>query len=106
MKKINEGFVCKHCGFKNGPAEKTCRNHCAQCLYSMHIDKDTPGDRKSACGSMMIPFSIDKSGKKGIMITHKCLKCGKISRNKTADDDNMEKIIEVSTYGIARINKK
>lgn len=44
----------------------------------------------------MEPIKVEKNGKKGWMITHKCTKCGKIIPNKAADDDNFEKIIEVS----------
>lgn len=96
MKKINEGFKCLHCGHDVPQAHQTCRNHCTECLYSMHVDKDDPGDRESECGDMMTPLAIDKSGKKGLMIFHKCLKCGKITKNKVADDDNMDEVINIS----------
>jgi hypothetical protein len=106
MKKINENFICLNCGEENPPAEKTCRNHCRECLCSLHVDKEVPGDRASNCKGLMKPMGIDIRGNKGIMITHKCEKCGKIIENKAATDDNSDKITEISTYGFAKINKK
>lgn len=99
MRKINDSFKCKNCGHVNMPAKKTCRNHCARCLYSLHVDMEIPGDRECDCHSLMAPIAMEKSGKKGIMIIHECLKCRKIQKNKAADDDNINKIIEISTYG-------
>ncbi len=94
--KINEAFICKNCGFNNEKSEKSCRNHCAKCLYSLHLDENGPGDRLSTCKSLMAPKSLNHNGKKGFIITHKCTKCGKEIQNKVADDDNKEKIIEIS----------
>lgn len=54
----------------------------------------------------MIPIGTDQNAKKGIMIIHKCVKCGKVMKNKIAEDDSTERIIEVSTYGFTKINKK
>ena len=93
---INEGFICKNCGLANPPAEKSCRNHCRNCLYSLHVDAKIPGDRKSRCKGLMIPFKIDQNGKKGWMIYHKCDKCGKVIPNKAAKDDDFEEIIKLS----------
>jgi DNA-directed RNA polymerase subunit RPC12/RpoP len=94
---INEGFKCLNCGKINPKAPKTCRNHCKYCLYSLHVDLETPGDRASNCHGLLQPVSLDKTGKKGFIIFHKCLKCGKISKNKVADDDSMEAVIAIST---------
>lgn len=93
---INESFICKNCGENNPKLEKSCRNHCRKCLYSQHVDENTPGDRKSTCKSLMEPIKTEQSGKKGWIIYHKCTKCGKIIPNKTAQDDNFEKIVELS----------
>ncbi|MDA1061229.1 MAG: RNHCP domain-containing protein [bacterium] len=90
---INEGFTCKKCGKDNPPHLSSCRNHCIKCLHSLHVDKETPGDRLSECHSLMPPFKVEKDGKKGWMIYHKCEKCGKIIPNKAAEDDNFEEII-------------
>lgn len=93
---INENFTCLNCGEKNTKLQGSCRNHCSKCLYSLHVDKDSPGDRLSDCESLMKPISIDQDGKKGWIIYHKCQKCGKIMPNKAAPDDNLEKIIELT----------
>lgn len=44
---------------------------------------------------MMKPISIEPDGERFI-ITHKCETCGKIKRQKTTDDDNIDTIIELS----------
>lgn len=95
MKKFTktiEDFNCAHCGtvvHGNGYT-----NHCPECLWSKHVDNN-PGDRAATCGGMMKPISIEPDGERFI-ITHKCETCGKIKRQKTADNDDIDKIIELS----------
>lgn len=93
--KLNPGFTCQKCGHLNPPAEKTCRNHCRHCLYSLHVDLKVPGDRLSRCLSLMEPLKIDQNGKKGFLIVHNCLLCGKIIPNKSAHDDEVDTIIKI-----------
>jgi RNHCP domain-containing protein len=88
---INESFICQNCGEDNPKLKKSCRNHCRKCLYSLHVDKNIPGDRESTCKALMEPFRADQKD-----IFHKCTKCSKIIPNKIAPDDNFEKIIELS----------
>jgi len=90
---INESFECKNCGKFNEKAEKTCRNHCSNCLYSLHVDKDVPGDRLSTCKAPMQPITVEQDAKKGYVIFHKCTKCGKIAKNKSQPEDNFDEII-------------
>lgn len=92
---INEGFLCQNCSFEVPEATKTCRNHCTECLYSLHVDKDIPGDRESECHGLMQPIALEIDQKKGYIITHKCIKCDKIQRNKTAEDDNFDSLTEL-----------
>ena len=92
FKKRNEGFKCLRCDNLNKSAEKGERNHCCMCLYSLHVDEETPGDRKSDCCGLMEPFMLDYKGKKGFMIMHKCVKCHKEMWNRVASDDNLDKI--------------
>lgn len=66
------------------------------------MDDKEPGDRLSKCHGLMEPYGIDQDRK----IIHKCTKCGTMQKNKPADDDNMDKIIEISTYGATRANKR
>ncbi|MBI4235162.1 RNHCP domain-containing protein [Candidatus Peregrinibacteria bacterium] len=93
---INEGFKCQNCSKDNEKLRGSCRNHCGSCLFSLHLDENSPGDRKSLCHGLMQPTRVNQDGKKGWIITHKCLKCGAEKVNKMAEDDNFDKIIEVS----------
>ena len=90
--KTVEDFNCAHCGavvHGNGYT-----NHCPKCLWSRHVDNN-PGDRAATCGGMMTPIAVESDGDKFI-ITHKCEICGKIKRQRTSDDDDMDAIIEIS----------
>ena len=91
--KTTENFTCAHCGadvLGNGYT-----NHCPKCLWSKHVDNN-PGDRQSTCGGMMRPISVEsKSGK--FIITHKCEKCGKIIKQHTSENDDMNAIITISS---------
>lgn len=93
---INEGFVCSHCGEYNPPAERTCRNHCRKCLYSLHLDDEFPGDRKSTCGGKMKVVEILPDAKSDFVFVHECEKCGKRIKNKAAEDDSREEIFRLA----------
>lgn len=93
---INEAFICQNCHTANPQGEKTPRNHCKNCLYTIHVDQAIPGDRQSKCHGLMRPIKADQNSKKGWIIYHKCQKCGKINNNKAATDDNFEEIIQLS----------
>jgi|TARA_Y100000310_G_scaffold341115_3_gene439218 hypothetical protein len=87
-----EPFSCEHCQAEVKPLEKgSYRNHCPYCLFSKHVDLEGPGDRKSPCGGLMRPASLDQSGKKGWVIIHECTICGKKINNKAAQDDQIDK---------------
>ena len=88
-----EPFICEYCGKPVEPLENgSYRNHCPLCLWSKHVDKDGPGDRESLCQGLMKPTGVDYDGKKGWMIVHECVRCGKRITNRTAPDDDMSKI--------------
>lgn len=75
------------------------RNHCNICLWSKHVDKDK-GDRKAECHGGMRPigltFKHEGAGKQGeIMLVHECDRCGIISINRIAGDDDNEKILSI-----------
>ena len=93
--KIDEEFVCENCGKVVPKLNYTCRNHCPHCLYSKHVDIN-PGDREEECKGLLKPIGIEISNKKGYVIIFKCEKCGKIRKNKSAKDDNMDLIIKLS----------
>ena len=94
MIKNDNGFVCRHCGTEVEPLKYTSRDHCPKCLYSIHID-NIPGDRANTCLGNLVPVSVEPSSKKGYIIVYKCDKCGEIKRNKSADDDDFDKMLEV-----------
>lgn len=79
------------------------RNHCPYCLYSRHIDHTLAGDRLSACKSLMQPIGLtvkpihDKYAKSGgeLMLIHRCSECGKLSINRIAADDLVERLMEI-----------
>ena len=47
----DESFICRNCGYPVVPAGAGSdhRNHCPNCLCSVHLDIE-PGDRESDCG--------------------------------------------------------
>lgn len=96
FKVFNDGFQCRKCDANVPPQKGSCRNHCPQCLHSMHVDANFPGDRASKCHGLMKPISVTQSGKKGWILLHECEKCSVIARNKMADDDNMKLAAELS----------
>lgn len=93
--KIDEEFICENCGNKVEKLGYTCRNHCPTCLHSKHVDIN-PGDRQEGCHGLLEPIGLEMNNKKGYVIIFKCRKCGAIRKNKSAEDDNMELLIQLS----------
>lgn len=54
-----ESFTCRNCGYPVIPAGAGSdhRNHCPNCLCSVHLDIE-PGDRESDCGGLMEPVAV------------------------------------------------
>lgn len=63
------------------------RNHCPNCLHSVHVDVE-PGDRAADCGGLMEPITVwvRKGGEWAII--HRCRTCGALSSNRIAADDH------------------
>ena len=98
--KNDTGFICRNCGKEVLPLGYSSRNHCPFCLYSVHLDIN-PGDRLSECGGLMEPVAAEPDPKRGYIITHRCLKCGVLRRNKAAANAlsqpaNIKKIIALT----------
>ena len=93
----NETFVCKNCGRTVVPAGAGSghRNHCPNCLYSLHVDIE-PGDREADCGGHMEPVSVWVRGKGEWAIIHRCKTCGTFSSNRVAADDNPMKFMSIA----------
>ena len=68
----SDTFTCKVCGRVCTPqgAGTDHRNHCPNCLSSLHVDIE-PGDRESSCGGIMEPISELTRGKTIITIAHR-----------------------------------
>jgi hypothetical protein len=90
--KTVEDFNCAHCGAVVRGNGYT--NHCPHCLWSRHVDEN-PGDRAATCGGMMCPISVAPDGAR-FVITHRCEICGKVKRQRTSDNDDMDAIIALS----------
>ncbi len=85
----NESFTCESCGHDVSlHPTGSARNHCPVCLYSKHVDDESPGDRLATCHGLMEPIGIDWKKGKGDMIRHTCQKCGKEMLNIVAPDDD------------------
>ena len=97
-----ESFLCKACGALNPPegAGSLHRNHCAQCLSSVHLDL-APGDRLSLCKAIMEPISIwvRKNGEWAVI--HRCRLCGKLTSNRIAADDNPALLMSLAVKPLA-----
>lgn len=65
------------------------RNHCPNCLVSLHVDHRVPGDRASACRRRMEPLTLSARPDGEWMIIHQCQTCEKVSANRIAGDDNV-----------------
>ena len=91
---IDEEFICINCGNKVPKLNTTARDHCNKCLCSLHVDIN-PGDRLNPCKGLLEPIGIEKY-RDTYKIIYKCKKCGMTHKNIMANDDNMDKIIELS----------
>ncbi|MCI9087146.1 MAG: RNHCP domain-containing protein [Clostridia bacterium] len=93
---IDEAFICENCEKPIEPLGYTCRDHCSYCLCSKHVDVN-PGDREEDCHGLLEPIRVELDSKKGYVIIYRCKKCGAIRKNKAANDDNMDLIIQLTT---------
>lgn len=95
--RYDDTFTCKHCGRVIVPigAGTQHRNHCPNCLTSLHLDNE-PGDRAADCGGQMEPIAVwvRKSGKWAII--HRCRLCGKLASNRIAADDNPMMLMSIA----------
>lgn len=92
-----EVFECKICGRLIVPefAGTEHRNHCPNCLSSLHVDNE-PGDRESTCGGYMDPIAVWVRNNGEWAILHRCRRCGKIVSNRCAADDNPMKLMSIA----------
>ena len=97
-----ESFFCKACGALVTPegGGSRHRNHCPNCLASLHVD-DTPGDRAAGCGGVMdaVGVWVRRDGEWAII--HRCRRCGVLHSNRVAADDNPVKLMSLAVRPLA-----
>ena len=97
-----EVFKCRVCGFLCTPdgAGTMHRNHCPNCLSSLHVDNET-GDRKCDCGGVMeaVAVWVRKNGEWAII--HRCRRCGELDSNRIAADDNPVRLMAIAMKPLA-----
>ncbi|MFF9186686.1 RNHCP domain-containing protein [Streptomyces rochei] len=83
-------FRCVGCRTEVSPEAPgtTHRNHCPNCLSSLHVDRRVPGDRAADCRGRMEALSMSVRPDGEWMIIHHCVACGELSANRIAGDDN------------------
>lgn len=98
----NETFVCKNCGQEVTPAGAGSdhRNHCPNCLHSLHVDHE-PGDRASDCHGVMEPIAVWVRNNGEWAIVHRCKRCGALSSNRVLADDNPVKLMSIALKPLA-----
>jgi hypothetical protein len=96
-------FQCGHCGVEvslDAPGT-THRNHCPGCLWSRHLDRNVPGDRKADCSGGMEPIAVTVRGEGRWVLVHRCTDCGRLRLNKTAGDDNVLQLMRLAALPLA-----
>ena len=93
----DEQFKCLVCGKKVEPLGYSARDHCPNCLCSIHVDNN-PGDRLCECKGILEPIAIEPWKKGNYKIVYRCKKCNVIKRNVMAMDDNMDKVIDIMSH--------
>ena len=97
-----ETFTCAVCGKQVMPenAGSEHRNHCPNCLGSLHVDNE-PGDRESDCKGIMEAIAVWVRNNGEWALIHRCKSCGKLSSNRVAADDNPMKLMSIAMKPIA-----
>ncbi len=92
-----EVFTCAVCGYEVHPegAASEHRNHCPNCLSSLHLD-NIPGDRASDCHGVMEPIAVWVRDDGEWALIHRCKKCGHLSSNRSAADDNPARLMAIA----------
>ena len=92
-----DAFTCKVCGRLVTPenAGSGHRNHCPNCLSSLHLDVE-PGDRAAGCGGIMEPVAVRVRRGGEWAVIHRCRRCGALSSNRVAADDNPVKLMSIA----------
>lgn len=95
-------FTCRVCGYVVAPAPSGTlhRNHCPNCLHSVHLD-GAPGDRAAGCGGVMEPISVWVRRGGEWAVIHRCRRCGALRSNRSAPDDSPMKLMSLAVRPLA-----
>jgi RNHCP domain-containing protein len=100
---FSRSFTYEHCGVDvslDAPGTSH-RNHCPACLWSRHLDRNVPGDRKAECPGGMEPIAVTVRGEGRRVLIHRCTNCGRMRMNKTAGDDNVLLLMQLAARPLA-----
>lgn len=97
-------FRCRRCRLDiPGDAPGTQhRNHCPNCLWSLHVDDDVPGDRAADCAGSMEPIGISVRENGEWALVHRCSACSALRVNRIAGDDNPLMLMRLAVRPLAR----
>ena len=93
FQKVLEDFICDNCG--QAVSGDGFTNHCPECLYSKHVDLETPGDRQSDCKGRMKPIGLKLVGGQPDKIVFRCERCRIEKFNKVSSSDNFEELLKL-----------
>ncbi|MFD6098745.1 RNHCP domain-containing protein [Nocardiopsis flavescens] len=77
------------------------RNHCPHCLTSLHVDLRIPGDRAADCRGPMAAVGLAGRADGEWMLVHRCARCGGLSGNRVAGDDNARALVRLAVRPLA-----
>ncbi|MFF2147917.1 RNHCP domain-containing protein [Kitasatospora sp. NPDC058190] len=72
------------------------RNHCPNCLASLHVARRIPGDRAAGCRGRMVALGMSVRSDGEWLIIHQCQSCGELSANRVAGDDNALALVRLA----------
>ncbi|WP_017598085.1 RNHCP domain-containing protein [Nocardiopsis lucentensis] len=96
-------FRCAGCGLQvpvDAPGTAH-RNHCPHCLTSLHVDGRVPGDRRADCRGRMAALSLATRPDGEWLLVHRCVRCGELSANRVAGDDNARALVRLAVRPLA-----
>jgi hypothetical protein len=90
---------CNHCVPGAAPGTEH-RNHCPNCLWSLHLDISA-GDRRSGCKGQMEPIAIWVRPGGEWAIVHRCRRCNVTRINRIAGDDSELLLLSLAVRPLA-----
>ncbi|MEX2245620.1 MAG: RNHCP domain-containing protein [Dehalococcoidia bacterium] len=96
------GFRCVRCKREVSPDPYGTkhRNHCPQCLWSLHVD-ERPGDRAADCRGPMEPIAVAVRHDEWALI-HRCQRCEELRANRIAGDDSVAHLLALAARPLAQ----